>query len=399
MSLRYAKRMDNIKASEIRELLKLTQKPEIISFAGGLPAPELFPVEELEKVSSKVLEEQGTTAIQYGPTEGYEPIRVEITKRMEKVGIECKPEDILVTSGSQQGLDFSGKIFLNPGDIVLCESPSYLGAINAFKAYEPEFIGVPTDENGMIMEELEDILKNNDRVRFIYVIPDFQNPSGRTWSIERRKRLIELANEYNVAIIEDNPYGELRFEGEYYPAIKHYDTEGRVIFLGTFSKIFCPGLRLGWVCAEEEVLNKFVLAKQGSDLQSSTISQMQVAKFLEEYDIEAHIENLKKVYKKRRDLMINTMKEEFPEEIKFTNPEGGLFTWVVLPEYMNARDLAVKAIEKNVAFVPGGSFFPNGGNENTLRLNYSSMDDEKIVIGIKRLAEAIKSMMKESQKA
>lgn len=399
MSLRYAKRMDNIKASEIRELLKLTQKPEIISFAGGLPAPELFPVEELEKVSSKVLEEQGTTALQYGPTEGYEPLRVEITKRMEKVGIECKPEDILVTSGSQQGLDFSGKIFLNPGDIVLCESPSYLGAINAFKAYEPEFIGVPTDENGMIMEELEDILKNNDRVRFIYVIPDFQNPSGRTWSIERRKRLIELANEYNVAIIEDNPYGELRFEGEYYPAIKHYDTEGRVIFLGTFSKIFCPGLRLGWVCAEEEVLNKFVLAKQGSDLQSSTISQMQVARFLEEYDIEAHIEKLKKVYKKRRDLMINTMKEEFPEEIKFTNPEGGLFTWVVLPEYMNARDLAVKAIEKNVAFVPGGSFFPNGGNENTLRLNYSSMDDEKIVIGIKRLAEAIKSMMKESQKA
>jgi len=391
--------MDNIKASEIRELLKLTQKPEIISFAGGLPAPELFPVEELEKVSSKVLEEQGTTALQYGPTEGYEPLRVEITKRMEKVGVECKPEDILVTSGSQQGLDFSGKIFLNPGDIVLCESPSYLGAINAFKAYEPEFIGVPTDENGMIMEELEDILKNNDRVRFIYVIPDFQNPSGRTWSIERRKRLIELANEYNVAIIEDNPYGELRFEGEYYPAIKHYDTEGRVIFLGTFSKIFCPGLRLGWVCAEEEVLNKFVLAKQGSDLQSSTISQMQVAKFLEEYDIEAHIEKLKKVYKKRRDLMINTMKEEFPEEIKFTNPEGGLFTWVVLPEYMNARDLAVKAIEKNVAFVPGGSFFPNGGNENTLRLNYSSMDDEKIVIGIKRLAEAIKSMMKESQKA
>lgn len=399
MSLRYAKRMDNIKASEIRELLKLTQKPEIISFAGGLPAPELFPVEELEKVSSKVLEEQGTTALQYGPTEGYEPLRVEITKRMEKVGVECKPEDILVTSGSQQGLDFSGKIFLNPGDIVLCESPSYLGAINAFKAYEPEFIGVPTDENGMIMEELEDILKNNDRVRFIYVIPDFQNPSGRTWSIERRKRLIELANEYNVAIIEDNPYGELRFEGEYYPAVKHYDTEGRVIFLGTFSKIFCPGLRLGWVCAEGEVLNKYVLAKQGSDLQSSTISQMQVAKFLEEYDIEAHIEKLKKVYKKRRDLMINTMKEEFPEEIKFTNPEGGLFTWVVLPEYMNARDLAVKAIEKNVAFVPGGSFFPNGGNENTLRLNYSSMDDEKIVIGIKRLAEAIKSMMKESQKA
>lgn len=394
MSLRYAKRMDNIKASEIRELLKLTQKPEVISFAGGLPAPELFPVEELKKVSLQVLEEQGTAALQYGPTEGYEPLREQIVKRMEKVGIEAKPEDILVTSGSQQGLDFSAKIFINPGDIVLCESPSYMGAINAFKAYEPEFIGVPTDENGMIMEDLEKILRDNERVRFIYVIPDFQNPSGRTWSIERRKRLIELANEYNVAIIEDNPYGELRFEGEYYPAVKHYDTEGRVIFLGTFSKIFCPGLRLGWVCAEKEVLNKYILAKQGSDLQSSTISQMQVSKFLEEYDIEEHIETLKKVYKKRKDVMINAMKEDFPEEIKFTNPEGGLFTWVVLPEYMNARDLATKAIEKNVAFVPGGSFFPNGGNENTLRLNYSSMNEEKIAEGMKRLTEVIKDMMK-----
>lgn len=394
MSLRYAKRMDNIKASEIRELLKLTQKPEVISFAGGLPAPELFPVEELKKVSLQVLEEQGTAALQYGPTEGYEPLREQIVKRMEKVGIEAKPEDILVTSGSQQGLDFSAKIFINPGDIVLCESPSYMGAINAFKAYEPEFIGVPTDENGMIMEDLEKILRDNERVRFIYVIPDFQNPSGRTWSIERRKRLIELANEYNVAIIEDNPYGELRFEGEYYPAVKHYDTEGRVIFLGTFSKIFCPGLRLGWVCAEKEVLNKYILAKQGSDLQSSTISQMQVSKFLEEYDIEEHIETLKKVYKKRKDVMINAMKEDFPEEIKFTNPEGGLFTWVVLPEYMNARDLATKAIEKNVAFVPGGSFFPNGDNENTLRLNYSSMNEEKIAEGMKRLTEVIKDMMK-----
>nr|WP_276537056.1 PLP-dependent aminotransferase family protein [Anaerosalibacter massiliensis] len=391
--------MDNIKASEIRELLKLTQKPEVISFAGGLPAPELFPVEELKKVSLKVSDEQGTAALQYGPTEGYEPLREQITKRMEKIGVKAKPENILVTSGSQQGLDFSAKIFINPGDIILCESPSYMGAINAFKAYEPKFIGVPTDEDGMIMEELEDILKNNDRVRFIYVIPDFQNPSGRTWSIERRKRLIELANEYNIAIVEDNPYGELRFEGEYYPSVKHYDTEGRVIFLGTFSKIFCPGLRLGWVYAEKEVLNKYVLAKQGSDLQSSTISQMQIAKFLEEYDIEKHIEKLKEVYKNRRDIMINTMKEEFPEEVKFTNPQGGLFTWVVLPEYMNARDLAVKALEKNVAFVPGGSFFPNGGNENTLRLNYSNMDEEKIKIGIKRLADAIKDMMKETQKA
>ncbi|NMA87039.1 MAG: PLP-dependent aminotransferase family protein, partial [Tissierellia bacterium] len=289
MTLNYAKRMDNIKASEIRELLKLTQRPEVISFAGGLPAPELFPVEELKKVTAKVLEENGTAALQYGPTEGYGPLREQIAKRMEKVHVNITPDDILVTSGSQQGLDFAAKIFINPGDIIICESPSYLGAINAFKAYEPKFVEIDTDDEGMIMEDLEEALKNNDNVRFIYVIPDFQNPSGKTWSVERRKKLVELANKYNVAILEDNPYGELRFEGEILPAVKHYDTEGRVIFLGTFSKIFCPGLRLGWVVADGEVLNKFVMVKQGADLQSSTISQMEVAKFLETYDIEEHI--------------------------------------------------------------------------------------------------------------
>ena len=393
MTLNYAKRMDNIKASEIRELLKLTQRPEVISFAGGLPAPELFPVEELKKVTAKVLEENGTAALQYGPTEGYGPLREQIAKRMEKVHVNITPDDILVTSGSQQGLDFAAKIFINPGDIIICESPSYLGAINAFKAYEPKFVEIDTDDEGMIMEDLEEALKNNDNVRFIYVIPDFQNPSGKTWSVERRKKLVELANKYNVAILEDNPYGELRFEGEILPAVKHYDTEGRVIFLGTFSKIFCPGLRLGWVVADGEVLNKFVMVKQGADLQSSTISQMEVAKFLETYDIEEHIEKIKVVYKKRRDLMMKTMEEEFPEEVTFTYPEGGLFTWVVLPEHMNAREIAVKALEENVAFVPGGSFFPNGGHENTFRMNYSNMDEERIVEGVKRLGKVLKEMM------
>lgn len=393
MGLNYAKRMDNIKQSEIRELLKLTQKPEIISFAGGLPAPELFPIEELKKVTKEVLEESGTTALQYGPTEGYEPLRQRIVERMSKINVNITTDNILVTSGSQQGLDFAAKIFINPGDIIICESPSYLGAINAFKAYEPNFVEVETDDEGMIMEDLEEALKNNENVKFIYVIPDFQNPSGKTWSIERRKKLVELANRYNIAIVEDNPYGELRFEGEILPAVKHYDTEGRVIFLGTFSKIFCPGLRLGWVAADKEVLDKFIMVKQGADLQSSTISQMEVAKFLELYDIEEHIEKIKNVYRKRRDLMMKTMKEEFPEEVKYTYPEGGLFTWVVLPKHINARELAVKALDKHVAFVPGGSFFPNGGNENTFRMNYSSMDEERIVEGVKRLGEVLREMM------
>lgn len=394
MKLNYAKRMDNIKASEIRELLKLTQQPQIISFAGGLPAPESFPIEELTKIGRMVLEDTGVQALQYGSTEGYPPLREAISKRMAKTKVDVKADDILVTSGSQQGLDFAAKIFINPGDIIVCESPTYLGAINAFKAYEPEFIEIDTDKDGMIMEDLENALKDNDKVRFIYVIPDFQNPSGKTWSIDRRKKLVELANKYNVVILEDNPYGELRFEGEILPAIKHYDEEGRVIFLGTFSKILCPGLRLGWVAASPEILNKFIMVKQGADLQSSTISQMEVAKFLEEYSIDDHINKIIDLYRERRDLMMKTIEEEFPKEASYTYPEGGLFTWVVLPEYMNARELAVKALEQNVAYVPGGSFYPNGGNENTFRLNYSNMDNERIVEGIKRLGKVLKDAVK-----
>jgi 2-aminoadipate transaminase len=385
--------MDRIKASEIRELLKLTVRPEIISFAGGLPAPELFPVEEMKKVSLKVLEESGEQALQYSPTEGFTPLREKIAKRMEQVGVNTKAENILITSGSQQGLDFSGKIFLNPGDVVVVESPSYLGAINAFKAYECEFLEVPTDENGMIMEELEKALADTERVKMIYVIPDFQNPSGRTWSLDRRKKLLEIANKYNLPIIEDNPYGELRFEGERLPSIKSMDTDGRVVFLGTFSKTFCPGLRIGWVCADGEVLNKYILVKQGADLQSNSMSQRELNKFLEMYDLDEHIEKIKKLYKKRRDLMIQTMEQHFPKEVKFTRPEGGLFTWAELPEHINTRELMKKALEKNVAFVPGGSFFPNGGHENTMRINYSNMPEDKIVKGIKILAEVIKEAL------
>ena len=393
MNFNYAKRMDNIKASEIRELLKLTQMPEVISFAGGMPAPELFPIEAFKKASKEVLNENGEIALQYGPTEGYEPLKKKIVERMTKVYVDATSDQILITSGSQQGLDFVAKVFIDPGDLIICESPTYLGAINAFKAYEPEFVEIETDDDGMVMEDLEEALRTNNNVRFIYVIPDFQNPSGKTWSIERRKKLIELANKYNIIIVEDNPYGELLFEGEIRPAIKHYDTEGRVIFLGTFSKILCPGIRLGWAVAEEEVLSKLIMVKQGADLQSSTVSQMQIDRFLEIYDIEEHIEKIKALYKNRRDLMLKTMEEEFPEEVQYTYPKGGLFTWVILPEHISARDLAAKALEKNVAFVPGGSFFPNEARENTFRMNYSNMDDDRIVEGVKRLGEVIKKIL------
>ena len=337
--MKFAKRMDYLKASEIRELLKLAEKPEIISFAGGLPAPELFPTEELAKVSEVVLKEHGMQALQYGPTDGFTPLREKIAKRMEVFGFKTNAENILITSGSQQGLDFSARVFLNEGDIVICESPSYLGAINAFKACMPEFVEVATDAEGMVMEDLEEILKTRDNVKMIYVIPDFQNPSGKTWSVERRKRLIELANEYDLPVIEDNPYGELRFEGEIPPSLKAFDTEGRVIFLGTFSKTFSPGMRLGWVIADAPILQKYNFIKQGADLQSSTIAQREMNTYMEMYDFDAHIEKIKKVYKNRRDVMIEAIKEHFPSNVTYTYPEGGLFTWVVLPEHLSARDI------------------------------------------------------------
>lgn len=392
MAIKFAKRMDNIKGSAIRELLKLTELPEIISFAGGLPAPELFPIEEMKKVCTKVLDSDGKAALQYSPTEGYPPLRKVISERMKYSGVEIEPENILITSGSQQGLEFSGKIFLNEGDTVICESPSYLGAINAFKAYLPRFAEVEMDENGMKMDELEKALKDNPNAKFIYTIPDFQNPSGITMSLERRKKIVELATQYNVPIVEDNPYGELRFEGERLPAIKHFDTTGMVVYLGTFSKTFAPGLRVGWVAASPEVVKKYILVKQGADLQSNSMTQREIVTFMEMYDLDEHIKKIIAVYSKRRDLMVKTMEKEFPKNVKFTYPNGGLFTWVELPEGVDAAVVMEKALKEKVAFVPGGSFYPNGGNENHFRLNYSNMPEDKIVEGITRLGKVLKSL-------
>ena len=322
-------------------------------------------------------------------------LREKIVARMAaKNDIHVSIDDILITSGSQQGLDFSARVFLNPGDVVLVESPSYLGAINAFKACEPTFVEVPTDDAGMIPEELDKILATTENVKMIYVIPDFQNPTGKTWTLERRQKFMELINKYEIPVIEDNPYGELRFEGEFLPSLKSMDTKDLVIFLGTMSKIFAPGLRIGWVCSTNaEVLGKYNFIKQGADLQSSTIDQLITNQFLEDNDLDAHVEKIKAVYVKRRDAMLKTMEETFPKEVKFTHPEGGLFTWCVLPEYMDAKVIAPQCLEKNVAYVPGGSFFPNGGKENHFRLNYSCKPEEKIVVGITKIAEGLKAKL------
>lgn len=393
--MRFSKRMDNVKASAIREILKLTQRPNIISFAGGLPAPELFPVKEIKEITNRVLDTAGEKALQYSATDGFDPLREGIVQLLKEKNIQnIKRDNVLITNGSQQGLSFSGKIFLDPGDIVLVESPSYLGAINAFRASGCEFVEVETDDQGMIMSDLEEAIQSNDRARMIYVIPDFQNPTGKTWSLERREKLIALANKYNLPVVEDNPYGELRFDGEAIPPIKSLDTENRVIYLGTFSKTFCPGLRIGWVLADEEILNKYILLKQGADLHTSSLAQRQIALFLEEYDFKGHIESLKKVYKERRDLMMSSIKKYFPDVVEYTYPEGGLFTWVILPEGIDTDQMMVKAVEKGVAYVPGGSFFPNGGHKNTMRINYSNMPNDKIVEGIKILGKVIEEEIK-----
>ena len=391
----FAKRMDNIKASDIRQLLKIIGQPGIISFAGGLLAPELFPVEDFKAALDAMMEENGRVAMQYGATEGWAPLRKQIVERLEKKNnIHTDPAHILLTAGSQQGLDFMGKLFLDPGDVVVVESPSYLGAINAFKQYECSFVEVPTDEHGMIMSELDRILATTERVKLIYVISDFQNPSGRTWPLERRKAFIDIINKYGVVAIEDNPYGDLRFKGEYLPALKSMDPKENIVYFGTFSKILSPGVRIGWTVANELITEKLNLIAQAAVLQTSTLTAMAVSKYLDMFDIDEHVSKILPVYKHRCGLMIKTMQECFPECVKFTDPDGGLFTWVELPEYVNSRELAARCLEKGVAVVPGDGFFPNGENKHCFRMNYSNATDEQLILGVHRLNETIREFLK-----
>ena len=386
---------NSMKPSPIRALLALTQQPQVTSFAGGLPAPELFPVKDFQAAVDAVMQEAGPTALQYGTTDGWAKLREQIADRIHtKNGIDCTADDILLTAGSQQGLDFCGRIFVNPGDIILMESPSYLGAINAFNTSRPDYIEIPTDENGMIMSELENVLANNDNIKLIYVIPDFQNPSGRTWPLERRKQFMEIINKYEVPVIEDNPYGELRYKGEFLPSLKSMDTKGLVIYLGTMSKILAPGIRIGWICASHEILEKLNLLAQAAVLQTSTFAAMAVSKYFEMFDVDAHVEECRQLYAHRAATMVQAMKDFFPPEAKCTDPDGGLFTWVELPEYINSKELAEDTLKQNVAFVPGDGFFPNGGNEHCFRLNYSCASDEQIVNGIKIIADCIKARLK-----
>jgi len=398
----YSKNALNMRRSEIRELLKFTRQPDIISFAGGLPGPETFPVKDLEEISCQVLREKGTLALQYGPTEGELSFRQEIAKWLNREKAGIKPENILVTAGSQQGLDIISKIFLDPNDIILLELPSYIGGLQAFTAYRARMIGVPQNYEGMRMDllekELERLAKKGKKPKFIYVVPDFQNPSGVTMPLERRKRLLELACQYEVPIIEDSPYRDLRYKGEAVPAIYSFDKENYVIALSTFSKLLSPGLRLAWIMAPTEWMDRMVVAKQSMDLCSPTYTQLMAAEYLRRGLLPRQIENIRKVYGRKLDAMLKALEKYMPKEVEWSKPEGGLFLWVKLPKKMSANDLFPKAIEKKVAYVVGSAFHCNGKGQNTMRLNFSFSTEQQIDEGIHRLAEVIKENMQSTQR-
>jgi 2-aminoadipate transaminase len=390
----FAKRMQVVRASEIRQLLSLTANRDVISLAGGLPAPELFPTAELSALTARILAGQGAAALQYSPTEGYGPLRSQIAARMNALwGTTHTMDEILVVTGSQQGLDLVGKLFLDEGDEILCESPTYVGAISAWNVMQPRWVEVPTDEDGMVIAELERLLKACRRPKFIYVIPNFQNPSGKTWSLERRRALMEVATRHGISVVEDNPYGEVRFEGAHIAPLRTMDPQNLVIGLGTFSKIFCPGLRIGWIAASQPVLGKLVLLKQGADLHTPTLNQMQVSASMEAGDFDTRIGRIAAVYRERRDAMTRALEREMPAGVRFTRPAGGLFLWVEFPEGVDARQLLKRCMDVGVAFVPGEGFFPNGGHVNTARLNYSNMPVERIEEGIRRIGVALRGLL------
>jgi 2-aminoadipate transaminase len=398
---RYANRTKRMGSSVIRELLKLTEQPDIISFGGGLPAPEVFPIKEFQAACNYVLENQGAQALQYSTTEGYRPLREMIAQRTARYAVSVTPENILITSGSQQALDFIGRVFINQGDHIVVENPTYLGALQAWNAYGAQYISVPSDENGMVTDELEKALRVGPK--FIYVLPNFQNPSGTTLSLERRQRLVELADRYGVPIVEDDPYGQLRFEGEHLPSVVSLDSEyrgddgcytGNVIYLSTFSKLLAPGIRLAWVIAPEQVIRKLVQTKQAADLNTAAFNQMTAYEVGKTGFLDEHVKHIRSVYRERRDVMIEMMEEMFPPELRWTRPQGGMFLWGILPEDLDAAEVLKVAIQRKVAFVPGESFHPNGGGKNTMRLNFSYSNPETIREGINRMGSVLKEFVK-----
>lgn len=399
---RYALRTKGITSSTIRELLKLTQKPEVISFAGGLPAAEYFPVERFQDACRRVLEQNAHLALQYGPTEGYEPLREFIAERLTRYNICVDLNNVMITSGSQQALSLLGGLLVNPGDHILVEKPTYLGALQAFNAYQAEYVGVPVDENGICTDEVPEALRHGPK--FMYILPNFQNPAGVTINADRRRELIHIAQTHGVPIVEDDPYGALRYEGDHIPPLVVFDAElsghngacytGNVIYLSTFSKTLAPGLRIAWVVAPPDVISRLVQLKQGADLHTSTFTQMVIHEVAKDGFIDEHVRKLREVYRKRRDAMLGALDRHMPVDVQWTQPQGGLFLWVHFPPEINISDLFNAAIKRNVAFVPGDAFFTIPNPPPAARLNFSCMNEERIVEGVKRMSEAAEELLR-----
>ncbi len=398
---RFAQRTYGMRRSEVRELLKLIGEPGVISFGGGLPAPELFPTARCEEACIKVLRERGAEALQYSATEGYRPLRDMIARHTRRYGLQVDGDNIMITSGSQQALDLIGKVFINSGDHILVERPTYLGALQAWSAYQAQYLTVAIDADGAVPAEMEAALRAGPK--FIYSLPNFQNPTGVTLSLERRRKVVELADHYGVPILEDDPYGQLRYEGDHLPSLVALDAQyrasngapysGNVVYLSTFSKTLAPGLRLGWIVASELVIERLVQAKQGTDLHTSTFAQHVAYEVARDGFLDQHVRTIRRAYRERRDAMLAAMTEFFPTGVTWTRPQGGLFLWVRLPDTIDAADVLRESLKEKVAFLVGSAFFVDGSGRNTARFNFSNADPERIRTGIRRIGVVLDRMM------
>ena len=387
----YAERIAGLKSSAIRDILKLTSREGMISFAGGLPAPELFPLKELGEATQRVLTKYGSQALQYAITEGQIPLREKIVHTLAPGSTRLTLNHLIITQGSQQGLELLAKLYLDKGSVVYTETPSYLGALQAFRLFQAEIAPIPTDDQGILPDALRKALKKR-RPAFLYLMPNFQNPTGVSLSLERRREIVEISKQSDLLVVEDDPYGDLFFEGEKLPSLFALGDGRNIVYLSTFSKTIAPGLRVAFAAADEEIAGKLAMIKQGTDLQTNTLGQFIVNEYLESGLLPEHLRKLRTTYRVRRDLMLTAMKEHFPSTLTWNRPGGGMFLWVTLPENRDAKDILLQCIEQNVAFVPGQEFYPDGSGRNTMRMNFSNASPENIEAGIKRMGTVLKKL-------
>lgn len=398
MNYNFSEKVSNLQASAIREILKFTSDPEVISFAAGNPAPEAFPVDDIKRISNEILNKNPILALQYSLTEGYTPLRNVLKERMLKEGnFNSDKDELIITSGAQQSNEICAKVLCDEGDTIICEAPSFIGSLNAFKSYNVNLVGIELEEDGINLEKLEEAIKTNQNTKLIYLIPNFQNPTGRTMSLEKRQLVYELAEKYDIFILEDNPYGDIRFAGEHIQSIKSMDTDGRVIYSGTFSKVLAPGIRVGYCSAPKEIISKIVVCKQVSDVHTNIWAQVLAERFLSTCDMESHLRQIRKIYKHKCELMLSEIKKNFSDKIKYTVPEGGLFIWCTLPEGYDMMSFCKRAVEEyKVAVVPGTAFTVNETDKTTsFRLNFSTPTDDEIIKGCELIGKLSKEMFRQ----